>query len=446
MPVTQTLGQILALKDLPLEEKEQISDAIIYSAEHEGEFYSQVSDAHLDANKTSMVFTREYLPEIDKTSDRYKNGLIEGVTPEPEAISQAEFAVAVNEIGWWFYYTNKMLNHSWHDIKARCTKRLSNLFATYHDEKIADAYLKTANTVTSVDLLDYNDLLKINSILYDNGAVPFNGFFKLVVNSAVADAMLSKYKDIITHTTQKEAVVVGEIGELAGFRIIKSRLQAFRKDGSNNYAFVAYGKTKDGEFPVKKCSYDGMAEKIILTPLGGLGDDPLHQRGAIGLYLDGHAFYVANDEVAVAGTVAASSLSSYASDLVVTHVGSDGKFDNAYRNNLTATGGAREIVPNYDYIKMFRYSGSSGTTANTFTLKAKKASGAAWTFDDDGTGTLTAISGNTSVVTASDGVLTTAGTGIASVVIKSVANPNIKTVVTVEVISGNSNGVNPVLD
>ena len=95
---------------------------------------------------------------------------------------------------------------------------------------------------------------------------------------------------------------------------------------------------------------------------------------------------------------------------------------------------------------MYRYSGSSGTTANTFTLTAKKADGTAWVFDDDGTGKLKVVSGNTSVVTVADGVITTAGTGIATLVISQYDKPELKTIITVEVISGNSNGVNPVLD
>ena len=40
MPKIQTLGDIIKLGDLPIEEKEQISDAILYSAEHQGELYA----------------------------------------------------------------------------------------------------------------------------------------------------------------------------------------------------------------------------------------------------------------------------------------------------------------------------------------------------------------------------------------------------------------------
>ncbi len=430
----QTLGEMIKLGDLPLEEKEQIADSIRYSAEHNSEFYGEVNHEKLDANKTSMVFMRSYLPKIDKTSDRYINGLVEGVTPDAEEINEAEFSVSVQEIGWYYKYSNKALNHAWLDIKGRCSKFLQNLFNSYHDEKIADAYLSSANVVTGCDLTALKDLLRLNTILFVNGAQTFDGFYKLRVAPEVGDAMLIAFKDIITHTTQKEAVVQGEIGEIAGFRVIKSRLQAFAKSGSN-FPFIAYGKTMKGEYPVSICAYDNMADSIIVTPLGGLGNDPLKQRGAIGLYVDGHGFYVFDDSVCVRGV--SDSTNWTLSSITATNLGADLRFNDGARSELRATGGAREIVPEYDYVKIHRYSGSSGTTANTLTLKAKKADGTAWVFDDDGTGTLTAISGNTSVVTASDGVLTVAGLGIASVVIKSVANPKIMTVVTVEVVAGN---------
>ena len=446
MPRTQTLGDMLKLGDLPLEQKEQISDAIKYSAEHEGEFYTQVNHAKLDANKTSMVFYRSYLPKIDKTSDRYANGLIEGVTPDPEQINEAEFSVSVIENGWYYKFTNKAVNHAWLDIKARCSKFLANLFKTYHDEKIADAYLSSANIVTGLDPLKYEDLLRLKSILFKNGGT---GDIIFKSNFEVIDAMCMQYKDIFEANKKNEVVLEGEVGRVAGIRLVKSRLQAFDK-ASSNHPFVCYCKNQNGEFPVTICAYDNMAEDIIVTPLGGLGNDPLKQRGAIGLYVDGHGFYVSDDAICLRGVIANSAISAKLSSLVpttnFTNLKSDFDFNDSVRSKKSAEGQAREIVPEYDYIKMYRYSGSSGTTANTLQLKAVKGSGTAWVFDDDGTGTLIAVSGNTSVVTVADGLLTTAGTGIASVVIKSRANDKIMTVVTVEVVAGNSNGVNPIKD
>ena len=67
-----TFGEMIKLGDLPEEQKAEIKDLILYSMEHEGEFYTETNKEPLDANKTSMTYTRSYLPEIDKTSDRYK--------------------------------------------------------------------------------------------------------------------------------------------------------------------------------------------------------------------------------------------------------------------------------------------------------------------------------------------------------------------------------------
>ncbi len=435
MPVkNQTLGEMIKLGDLPLEEKEQIADSIRYSAEHNSEFFGEVNHEKLDANRTSMVFMRSYLPKIDKTSDRYINGLVEGITPEPEQINEAEFSVAVNEIGWYYKYTNKALNHSWLDIKGRCSKFLQNIFISYHDEKIADAYLSSANVVTGCDLTALKDLLRLNTILFKNGAVPFEGgFYKLRVAPEVGDAMLVAYKDLITHTTQKEAVVQGEIGEVAGFRIIKSRLQAFAKSG-NNYPFVAYGKTLKGEYPVSICAYDNMAESIVVTPLGGLGDDPLKQRGAIGLYVDGHGFYVFDDSVCVRGVSDGSAWTL--STAVGTNLGADLVLNDGARSQKRADGGAREIVPEYDYVKIHRYSGSSGSTANTLTLKANKADGTAWVFGSSATN-LNTRSHTPSVATVSGATVTVAGLGVATIELFAVDNPNLKTFVVVEVVAGN---------
>lgn len=403
----QLFADIIKLGDLPIEQKEQISDAIIYSAEHEGEFYSEVNHVKLDANKTSMTFVRSYLPKIDKTSERYKNGLVEGVTPDPETINEAEFSVTVSENGWWYQFTNKSVNHAWSDIKSRCTKYLSNIFQTYHDEKIADAYMTTANVVTSIDLLNLKDLLKLRTILYKSNAVPFEGgFYKLKVAPEILDAMLIKYKDIITHTTKKESVINGELGEVGGFRLISSKLQAFEGKANGDdfeYPFVAYGKTRKGEYAVSICAYDGMAEHIQLTPLGGLGDDPLKQRGAIGLYVDGHGFYVSNDEVAVRGTYTSSGTDK---------VEPISEFDDAKRSNLTKTGYAGSGI--------FLNASTIGLSKNgTWTLEAKDADGNALTSaafessntaiatvaanDGKGTATITGLKAGACTITVKNG-------------------------------------------
>jgi hypothetical protein len=418
MPQTQSLGDMLKLGDLPLEQKEQISDAIKYSAEHEGELYTQVSRAKLDENKTSMTFIRSYLPKIDKNSDRYHNGLVEGVTPDAEQINEAEFSVSVMENGWYFKFTNKAVNHSWLDVKARCSKFLSNIFKTYHDEKIADAYLTSANVVTGFDPLKYQDLQRLGTIIYKNG-----GTGKIVFKSApeVIDAMVAHYKDILEGSDKNEAIISGEVGRVADITLVKSRLQAFEaKDG--NYPFICYSTNQSGEYPVTICAYDNMAEQIILTPLGGLGDDPLKQRGAIGLYVDGHGFYVSDDSVAIRGDIATSTLTTL-STVTGANLGANLMFDDARRSNLGATGSAREIIPEFDYTTVKK--------GATLTLKATRHDGSEWAIPSE----VTAVSGNTGVATVEGATLTAKAVGVTTVVLTSVANANVRTVVTVEVVA-----------
>lgn len=443
MPKTQTLGEMIKLGDLPLEQKEQISDAIKYSAEHEGEMYNQVSHAKLDANKTSMVFYRSYLPKIDKTSERYVNGLLEGVTPDPEQINEAEFSVSVIENGWYYKFTNKALNHAWLDIKARCSKFLANLFKTYHDEKIADAYLSSANTVTGLDPTNYKDLLRLKSILRKNGGT---GEIYFKSNFEVIDAMVMAYRDLFEANKQNDVVIQGEVGKVAGIHLVTSRLQAFEKSGTN-HPFICYCKNQSGEYPVTICAYDNMAEKVMVTPLGGLGNDPLKQRGAIGLYVDGHGFYVSDDSVCIRGLIAHSAISSQLSSLVPSthfaHIGSDFNFLDADRSGKRAEGKARAITPQYDYVKINQY--SSGITANTLVIKAFKEDGTEWQFGSDN-GKLTIASGNTSVATvavsSNVATLTTVDGGVVTLLLKQYDNEKITTVVTVEIIdSGVGSGV-----
>lgn len=435
---------MIKLGDLPLEQKQQISDAIKYSAEHEGEMYNQVNHVPLDDNKTSMTYMRTYLPKIDKTSDRYKNGLIEGVTPDPEKINEAEFTVGVKENGWYYKFTNKALNHAWQDIKVRCSKSLTNIFKTYHDEKIADAYLSSANIVTGFDPLNYADLVRLTSILFLNGG---SGEIYLKADFEVIDAMAMQYKDILEGNEKNKVVLEGEIGKVAGIHLVKSRLQAFGKDGSNNHPFIVWCKNKNGEYPVSIVAYDNMADNIIVTPLGGLGNDPLKQRGSIGLYVDGHGFFVSDDSVCVRGTIAHSAISAKVSSLVpttnFTNLKSDFEFNEGQRSQKSAEGGAREIVPQYDYVKIYRY--SSGTTANTLVIGAKKSNGTEWEKASTGAGKLKVTSGNTSVATVAFSsnvcTLTTVAVGITTLVLESIDNPNIKTVMTVEVVDGVGTGV-----
>ncbi len=297
-------GTVL-LTELTVEQKAKILDGIILGAEHEGEFVDKVDRISLDANRTSVTWRRSYLPEIDKTSDKFKNGLTEGVTPDAEKYSVAEYSANVIENGWYFDFSTKVLRHSFDDLKSGWTKQLKNLFVSYEDEKIADAYVSTKNVVTDCDLTSLADLTVLSGILYENKAKPIDGFYNLVVSVDLANAMLIAYKDSIQHTSEKEAIIKGEIGYIGNFRVIRSRLQAFKGVGITARPFVAYGLTPEDKYPVCAVSYEDAGNGEIIFKVGD-GTDPLNQRGSLGLYVDGQGWYIQDDTCIITGTAAAT--------------------------------------------------------------------------------------------------------------------------------------------
>lgn len=316
-------AKLIKLGDMPAEQKTQLWDAIMYSAEHESEFDKFVNKERLDENKTTLSYFRTVLPTIDKTSARYKNGLVEGVTPDPEKMEIQEFTVETKENGWYYPFTNKLIKHSYHDLQKLFKDSLTNLFRSYQDECIADAYLSSLNVADGVNILTYEGLQKLRGILFTNNIDPIDGFYILKAPLEILDKLLVNYKDLVTHTTQKEAIVKGELGELCGFRLVPTRLKAFYTS-DNKVAYVAFGKNKQGKFPVSRAAYKLEENgRIITKGLGELGNDPLNQRGSIGLYIDGEAFIVIDDAAAVHGVLDLAKVYS--------------AYDETKRSNLTGT-------------------------------------------------------------------------------------------------------------
>lgn len=411
--VNPTFGEIIRLGDLPQEQREKIYDTIMYSAKHDTEFFNEVNRVPLDSSNHSITFERQYLPEIDKTSDRYKHGIVEGVTPSPEQLTLSYYTVSTKKNGWYFKFTDDMLNHAFHSIRERCTTQLSNTFNSYHDEKIVDAYFSSASIITGKkDLTSLEFLSQLRGILKKQGAVPFEGgFFKLVVPIEASAKMLIAFKDILTHTTQKDAIVKGELGEVMGFRIIESKLQAFNENGE--YKFLAYGKTNDGKYPVSAVSYDGMNSRIIFKNLGELGNDPLNQRGSIGLKVDGHGFYVAYDEVCVHGTIDESTLTTISK--VLTNDSQRSGFVKEYKT-------ASNIYPSFTNLQL-----TVGDT-HTFVINDENQ-------DVISNDTLAFETTNSKVASVSTaGVITAVKEGLARITISSKTDPTRVNVVTVFVL------------
>lgn len=308
----KTFGEMARLADLPIENKEQIKDAVIYGLEHETEIANDVTVFKLEANKRSYSFRRHNPPKIDKNSKMYVNGLIEGVTPDPLSYSISEYRVTARPYGWHIPFTDELENHSYDDVVKDFVRDLKNVYVSFYDEKTFDAYLRSANEVTSdaADILTLGGLAKLSAYL-KKYAYPIEGFYNLVIPVEASPSFLTKFADAITHTSEKESVIKGSLGTIGGMRIVTSNSPSLSPDSTGKFKWFAYGKSKIyGGYPVGRVAYDEGME-VIQKPLGSLGNDPLNQRGSTGLKVDGVGWVVLDDNAIITGEYTVSGLSAF---------------------------------------------------------------------------------------------------------------------------------------
>lgn len=388
------LANLVKLGDMPVEQQAEFWDAILYSAEHQSEMNNFVNKKAIDANKTSITYFRTILPVIDKSSDRYKNGLIEGVTPAPEKMEIMELTADLIQNGWFYGFTDKALQHSYHDLTKVAKDSLANTMRSYNDEKIADTYFSSLNVADGIDITTYEGLLKLKGYLFTARAQTINGSYILMAPLEVLDLLLSKYSDRLTHTTEKNALIQGELGELAGFRLVPSRLQAFHT-ADNKLRYLAFGKNTRGEYPVTIAAYKlNENGQIIVKGLGELGNgDALNQRGSIGLKIDGEAFIMSDDSCAIHGVIDAAR--------VYNEYDYDNKTSNKVRTSVSGVG----FTANASYIEL--------EVGKTFTLAVTSADGT------DITTTATIAVDNTAIATYATKVVTAVKAGMTMLTIKS---------------------------
>lgn len=305
----QTFGEIIQKQDLLHPFEEQIKDALLYSNEHDTELDRFTEHIELDQDKESFTVDINILPVIDKTSAQYKNGLAEAEFPKLNAIKEVAVKIPVQEYGEGYEITRKALNRSVHNEQERITRNLRNLLNTYDDEKIGDAFLSSMNTISGTkDIASLEVLGAINDILFTNGATPVIGKdFVLLVNTQVATNLLTALADKLENSSGKDDVLDGEIGRIMGFRIVKSRIQALNPTSTTEAPFIAFGKTKDGRFPIAKVQYKENL-RIVSKELGSVKEDDVTNKiGSIAFSLDGTGYAVIDDGCVVVGKTTKSA-------------------------------------------------------------------------------------------------------------------------------------------
>jgi N4-gp56 family major capsid protein len=270
------MADIVLHSDLTDEQITYIEKAIKETVKHEP-FWDKFCD-HVNIPAGNSDYKYRKLVLTDPTAIQE---LAEGVTPSAEKMTYATFDCKVKDCGRWIEYTDADVRYNPDSIVDNAHTVLANDAVTDIDLIQGAAFLKSACTLTTnPDFLAL--LVKAGIVLRKNKAKPFiNGRYVAIVTPETAGNVLIAYKDAITHTSENNAIIDGYLGELGGFVLYQNSDAVMYKDATTGYV-VFMGKDFNGQLPVSTNSIGESGVKVYDTPLGSLGNDPLHQRGAVG--------------------------------------------------------------------------------------------------------------------------------------------------------------------
>lgn len=260
------------------------------------------SHTSVPAGTDSVEWRKLNIPNL--TSANIKN-LTEGVTPESLEMTYVKFSVRPEDYGNWIEYTDKSKRYNYDDVVRDAKLVLSNDAHQQAEFRKANQFI--AGTCT-MDLKTtfLESLLKARTILKRNKVKPISGQkFGCILSAEHAAKVLVDYANQITHTSQKEALIDGYLGELGGFILFETTHEAIYKDGTTSYVLFI-GKSDFG-MPVQTVAFGNDSVEVYDNGLGSVPQytdgavrpDALHQRGSVGYKVMGFATRILADEAII---------------------------------------------------------------------------------------------------------------------------------------------------
>lgn len=188
------------------------------------------------------------------------SNLTEGITPAGLSLSYKKFRVTPVNFGSWIGYTDESKKYNFDDV-VRDAKTVLGQRA-FEEVEIRKGHEFVVGTST-MDLTSddgtnngfLKDLLKARTFLKKNHAKPINGSkFGCILTPEQAAEVLVNYQKSITHTSEREAVISGYIGELGGFILFENADAVMYKPATEAVACVAE-ITTDVEIDTTKTYY-----------------------------------------------------------------------------------------------------------------------------------------------------------------------------------------------
>lgn len=251
--------------------------------------------------------------------------LVEGVTPDANSLTVTEYAFSVKQYGDWIPLSDRMQNESFDQILAETSELLGEEAAEVFNIIMMDkltkgtnvfyANAKTKETLTASDTITINDLHKMKAVFKRNNVKPFaNGKYVLRISPDVEydfkaqTATNASWVDIMKYDNS-EAIIKGEIGSIAGFKVVvDNTIKTANDRGSGTqkvHLCLAYGK--DAFAAVELAGENAGDIDVIHKGLGSSGtNDPLNQKQTLGWKHNGFGVGILYDEALIRYEVAAS--------------------------------------------------------------------------------------------------------------------------------------------
>ena len=239
------------------------------------------------------------------------NEIVEGVAQVPtEKLNFVQFTKSLKSYYHVIEYTRQMVDDSWNDTKLAMLDQLKESNRWDLDHLRGNAYIGGTYVVSAAITIDtlQDQFLKARTRLKKNNARPcFGQKYLAIVPDEVANAILVKFADSLTHTSQNEALVQGYIGELFGFVITSSTDDAIYKTidtatPANSVGYILFIGKSDAGWPVVESAVGAANMNLIQKALGSSGTaDPIDEHGSMATRLDKVGEVIANDECIIRG-------------------------------------------------------------------------------------------------------------------------------------------------
>ena len=236
--------------------------------------------------------------------------LTEGVTPDGIDLEYLKFRVGLTNFGTYIPYTDESERFNYDDVVQDAKLVLGQHVREQLEIRKSQAFAATTCSMTvGAAANTIKDLRKARTILIKNKVKPLNaGRYAFICTPEQASDILEAMADKITHTSQKEAVIKGYIGELAGFVIYENADPImYSKEGKGLCFFV--GKTDYG-MPVRTVAFgdssvqvydNGLGSGVSKNAAGEIVSDHNHQHGSVAYKVMGFATRILFDEAVIKG-------------------------------------------------------------------------------------------------------------------------------------------------